>query len=162
MWYLWFFSLFNWSIIDLKYSIDFSYIIWWFYIFMHCKMITLIILAAFCHHIKLLQYYDYILYTVHYISMTYLFDNWNFSPLNLPHLFDSFLHLLFLWQPPLCSLYLWIYFCFVIFVHLLCFLDSTDKWNHIVFIFFWLTLFSIPYRSIHIAANGNISFFFYS
>ena len=68
---------------------------------------------------------------------------------------------LFLWQPPLgiCSLYLWVWvqFCFVC---LFCILNSTYKWNHVVFVFLWLILLSIiPSRSNHVVANDNISFF---
>lgn len=49
-------------------------------------------------------------------------------------------------------------FLFCLFFH---YLDSTCKWNHI-FVFLWLTSLSItPCRSIHVAANGKISFFFY-
>ena len=41
-------------------------------------------------------------------------------------------------------------------------LDSTYKWYRIVFVFIWFTsLNMIISRSIHIAANGIISFFFY-
>ena len=40
------------------------------------------------------------------------------------------------------------------------FLDSTDKWHHIIFVFLCLTSLSILIsRSIHVATNGNISFF---
>ena len=46
-------------------------------------------------------------------------------------------------------------FCFVLF----CFLDSIYKWNHVVFVFFWLSLFSIILpRSIHVGAYAKISF----
>ena len=43
----------------------------------------------------------------------------------------------------------WVCFCFVLFVHLFCFLDSIYKWNHTVFVFVWLlslqgTLKSLP------------------
>ena len=48
-----------------------------------------------------------------------------------------------LWQPPVCSLFLWVLF----------FLDSTYKWDHMVFVFLWLTSLSIvPWK---------ISFFFF-
>ena len=56
---------------------------------------------------------------------------------------------------------LWVCFCFLMFVHLFCFLDSTYKWNHIAFVFLWLISLSIiPSRSICVAPNGKISFFF--
>ena len=48
------------------------------------------------------------------------------------------------WQPHFCSLYLWVCFCFVLFFHLFCFLNSTYKWNQTVFVFLCLvTLLSI-------------------
>ena len=45
---------------------------------------------------------------------------------------------------------------------LLCFVfwNSTYEWNHMIFAFVWLiSLRIIPSRSIHIVANGRISFF---
>ena len=44
---------------------------------------------------------------------------------------------------------------------LFCFVDSTCKWSHTVFVFLCLTYFTyiIPSRSIHVIANGKISFF---
>ena len=51
--------------------------------------------------------------------------------------------------------------CFAIYISLFYFLDSTYKWYHTVF--FWLISLSIIFsKFIHIAANGRISFFFYS
>ena len=38
-----------------------------------------------------------------------------------------------------CTLYLWICFCFVVFIHLLCFLDPIYKWNHMGFVFLCLS-----------------------
>ena len=38
-----------------------------------------------------------------------------------------------------CTLYLWICFCFVVFIHLLCFLDPIYKWNHMGFVFLRLS-----------------------
>ena len=56
------------------------------------------------------------------------------------------------WQPPVYSLYLWT-------CSFWCFLDSTYKWDHIVFVLLCLTSLSImPSRSIHVVANGKISF----
>ena len=44
-----------------------------------------------------------------------------------------------LWQPPICSLYLWVQF-----LVLFCFfLYPTYKWNHTVFVFLWLISLSI-------------------
>ena len=39
------------------------------------------------------------------------------------------------WKPHVCSLYLWVCFCFVIFIYLFYLLDSTGKWKHTVFLF---------------------------
>ena len=42
-----------------------------------------------------------------------------------------------------------------------CILDSTYKWDHMVFVFLWLISLSIILStSIHVIANGKISFFF--
>ena len=50
---------------------------------------------------------------------------------------------------------------FCIYINLYCFLDYTYKWYHTVFVFVLLILLSIIYsRSIHVAANGRISFFY--
>ena len=61
--------------------------------------------------------------------------------------------------------YVWVYFHSVnkfICIFFVFFLDSMYKWFHVVFIFLWLTSLSmIISRSIHVAANGIISFFFY-
>ena len=61
--------------------------------------------------------------------MTHLFCNWRFVPLNLPHQFLSSPYILPPWQSPVCFLQLWLCFCFLIFIHLFCILDSTYKWN---------------------------------
>ena len=51
--------------------------------------------------------------------------------------------------------------CFVLFVHLFWFLDSTYRWNCMAFVLFFLISWSlIPSRSIHVVSNDNISFFF--
>ena len=54
------------------------------------------------------------------------------------------------------TLFLFSYICSFVFV----FLDSTYKWNHMVFVFLWLISLSIVHsRSTHIVANGKISCF---
>ena len=60
-------------------------------------------------------------------------------------------------QSLVCSLYLWVWFCFID-IQLCCILDPTYKSYYMVFVFFFLTM-KIS-RSIRIAANGIISFFF--
>ena len=49
----------------------------------------------------------------------------------------------------------------VSFFHLLCFLDSACKSNHMVFVFLRLTYFTciISSRFMHVSTNSNISFF---
>ena len=69
---------------------------------------------------------DHIPYAVYYILMTFLLYNWWFILFNPLYLFHP--HFYF-WQPPVCSLYLWV--CF----HLFYFLDSTCKWDHMVYVF---------------------------
>ena len=89
-----------------------------------------------------------------------------------------FIHFYLLSSNHFCSLYLWLlFYCFFTFVFLdstykwnhmvfvfLCFvlfLDYTYKWNHMVFAFLWLFSRSIiPSRSIYTFANGKISFFY--
>ena len=64
-------------------------------------------------------------------------------------------------QPPISSLYLLVLPYFVKFLLLYCCLESTWKWNHMVFIFLWLiSLTIIPLRSICVVRNSKISFFF--
>lgn len=54
------------------------------------------------------------------------------------------------WQPPTSSLYLWVSF----------FLGSTSKCNHAVFVFLWLTSFSVtPLRPSSVVTNDRIFFF---
>lgn len=46
-------------------------------------------------------------------------------------------------------------------IHLFIFEDSTYKWNHTDFVFFWLISLSIiASRSIHVSTNGKILFYF--
>ena len=55
------------------------------------------------------------------------------------------------------------YVCESVFVLLISwfyyFLDSAYKWCHILFFSVWLTSLSIFFKSVHVATNGNISFF---
>ena len=90
--------------------------------------------------------------------MTYLFCNWNFVPFIPLHLFHPSLHYLPLWQPSVCALNLWVYFC--VYACFSVFLDSTYKWNHKGFFFLSDVLLSIPSGFIHIFANSKISLFF--
>ena len=58
-----------------------------------------------------------------------------------------------------CFLHLWFYFCFVnMFMYL--FFRFTCKWYHMIFASLWLISLSLTVlRSIHIVANGIVSFF---
>ena len=88
----------------------------WFDISIYLRMVTMRSLVMMSHYIKII--YNYWLYSpVHFISMTHLFCNWELVPLKSPHLFLSLSHPPSLWPPPVCSLYLWLCFCFVTFVH---------------------------------------------
>ena len=80
------------------------------------------------------------------------------QPFNLPHPLLCSTHFPPLWQPPVCSLNLYIYFCFVMLGHFY-FLYSMHKWNNIVLVFLWLILLGIiPSKSIHVLVNDKISF----
>ena len=82
-----------------------------------------------------------------------------YTSLSLILPFPSFPSLLVITS--LFSISVSLFFFFVIFTNLLCFLDSTYKWYHTVFVLFWLISLSIICsKSIHVAANGKSSFFF--
>ena len=124
----------------------------------YLKEIT-ISLVMICQHIKILHNYKdiiIILHIVHFICVTHLFHKWKFVPLNFPHLFISSLtlpsgnHLFILYNTVSVLFCLFIWFIFS---------DSPYKWNHVVFVFFWLILFSIILpRSIQVGAHAKISF----
>ena len=122
-------------------------------------MIARISLVTICHHTELLHNYWW--YTPHRVLHSHnnlfiagsLYLSIFLTASLLPPLTPS------LWQLPLCSLKLWLHFCLVMFVHLFCFLDSTHKWNHTVFVFSWLFI-NTP-KPIHVATSNKFSFFFY-
>ena len=66
-----------------------------------------------------------------------------------------------LWKPQVCFQSLWVCFCSANkVICILFYLDSTYKWYHMMFVFHCLTsLSTIISRSIHVVANGIISFF---
>ena len=64
------------------------------------------------------------------------------------------------WWPLIYFLYQWVCL-FLIFTNPLYFLASTYEWHHIVFAFSDLFHSIMSSKSIHVAANGNISLFFY-
>ena len=71
---------------------------------------------------------------VYYIPMTYLFHNWNCVPFDPLHPFDPH-HTPHLWQPPICSLFLWVW--------LFKEKDSAFRWDHTAFAFLCLTNFTL-------------------
>lgn len=81
----------------------------------------------------------------HIIGNSYLLTIFNhFSPYPQP-----------LWQPPICSLYLWgwlvgwwWWFRF-------------HMWDHMAFVFIWLTILAVmPSRTNHVVTDGKTSFFY--
>ena len=117
-------------------NISFSCTRKWFNTCTNYEMIISISLSS----VTIENYYniiDYISYAVHYIPVTYLFYNWKFQRFKLLKLFSPFSHPPPLWQPQVCFLSLC--FCFVLFAHLLCFLDSTYKRNYTIGAFLCMT-----------------------
>lgn len=59
---------------------------------------------------------------------------------NSHHQFQPSTHLPPFWQPPVCSLYLrvWFILSLLFFVSLFCFLNPTHEWNYMVTGFLWL------------------------
>ena len=62
------------------------------------------------------------------------------------------------------NIYLWVCFSLVIYkyiyIYMFIFVDSTYKWYHTLFVFFWLISLSIIFsRSIHVATNSIIPLF---
>ena len=108
------------------------------------------------HHTQILQYYWLYsqcrnLYPYDYFVTTHLYFSIPspFSP-SPPNSLPSGNH-----QSVLCVLKS----ASVLFVHLYCSLDSTYKWNHMVFVFLTDLFHIIPARSIHDVTKGKISFF---
>ena len=90
------------------------------------------------------------LFPVLYITALWFiyFYNWEFAPLNPLHLFFPYMHPHLPQCPLTCGNHwfvLWVCFCFVIFVHLFWFLDSTHKWKLWHFSFWFWMFFCIIY-----------------
>ena len=75
----------------------------------------------------------YWLYSLWYILVAYFVQNNLYHLIPYPYIAPS-LSLSHL-KPLVCSLYLWVYFFFVILTSLLYFLDPTHQWYHTVFVF---------------------------
>ena len=111
-------------------------------------MTTRIILVMICHHMIYIPrcyqaFIDYIPHFVHFIPMTHYFATGSSK------LFQLFLfppHPCLHWQPPICSLYLRLCFCLLVFDHLFCCLDSTYKWNHTAMTLLFWYLFSFSHE----------------
>ena len=101
-------------------------------------------------------------HAVHFIPMTHLFCNWKFVPLNFSLSYHFFSTPLSGSDIHICSLNLWVCFCFVIFIHLFSFLDSVCNeiiW-YLSFPVWLLSLGIITSGFIHVI-NSKISFFFF-
>ena len=114
----------NWSITDLQYYVGFRCTIQWPDIFTHYEIIT-INKSGYCVS-KVITILLTAPYTVRYIPMTYLFYN--------SRLISTISHNLSspLWNASLFSVSMSL---FLFYVCLFCFLGSTYKWNHTVFVF---------------------------
>ena len=87
-----------------------------------------------------------------YLSSWYLLSLTPIFPLPFPH-----------WWPLVCSLYLWVCLFSVLFTSLMYFLDSMLYMlsYSICFSLSDISLSVMASKSMHVAANGKISFFFY-
>ena len=111
------------------------------------------------HHTNLLNIIYFILYADYYIAMIYLLHGWKFVPLKFPS--------------PILSVSLW-HHQFVLYTYEsasvlfgwqlgLFFLDSTNKWNHVIVVFLWLiSLSTIPSGSIFVVPKDPILFLWQS
>ena len=103
--------------------------------------------------------------TLNVMSMTHLFCSWKSVTFDLPHLFlspfqsiPSSNHLFIL-----CIYYcVSVFFFFFILVHLFLFFKIphiSKSIKYLSFFIWFISLSIIPSRSIHVVANGKISFF---
>ena len=97
------------------------------------------------------------------------------SPLSIVHVHWSFIYVLWLIPSPSfnqsllplpsysCQSVPWLYVSgSILLISLLCSLDSSHKWNHMVFVFHWLTCFILhkpPVPSMLLQKVGILSFF---
>ena len=111
------------------------------------------------HHLS--PYYTFII-SLTMFPMLYLSYLWLIHSVTGSLYPPSPLHLFYSSSKPLPSGNHQFVFCIYKSVSFVCFvfLHSTNKWNHMVFVFFWLTSSSvISSWSIHVVINGKISFF---
>lgn len=130
--------------------------IYWFNIYLHYKMITMILsgnIQSYCHII------EYILYAV-LSFLPYVFENRSFYLLITFTYFVQYPTSASSGHHPLCSLFLRLCFSFVSFVHLfVLFFDSKYQWKSYSSCVSLISLCIIPFSSIHVAANSKILFF---
>lgn len=110
-----------WSItIYLQHYVNFCYTMWLFDISVHFKMINMVF-----SYDMLLSCKGITSYWLYSLLVTFL-CNYKFIPFNLPYLFfPSHTPFPSNGQPPVCFLYLRIYFCFIMLF--ICFLGSIFK-----------------------------------
>ena len=113
---------------------------------------TFKIYSLYNFHIYIIINYSH--HAVHYIPVTYLFNNWKFVPFDHLHPFCPFLTPCLL---AITNLYSVSLSCLVGWLVL----DSTCKWDHTVLVFLCLTvsLSIMPSRSIHVVSKGKIILF---
>lgn len=96
----------------------------------------------------------YIQYAVHYILWLIYFYNWKSVPPKPLYLFHPIPSLPSLWQPPVCSLYLWVYFCSIC-SFICCFVYSTYKAKSYGTCLSLFDLFYLASKWIRVIANGK-------
>ena len=110
------------------------------------KVITILLTVFPMLYISLMWFIYFV------IGSLYLLISFSYSPQPPPFR-----------QPPVCSLYLWVCFCSVTFVHLFCFVFKISHVSEIMWYFcfsLWLTSLNIiSSGSIHVVVNGKISSF---
>ena len=109
-------------------------------------------------HTRWFLHYYCVTCAVHYIPVTCSFYTWSSLALHSLHWLYLSPYTATLRWPGVCSLYVWVCFCFLSFVF---FLDSSYQWNCMAFVSVWLISLSIiPSMSTHIVTNSKSSFFF--
>ena len=95
--------------------------------------------------------------------MTHLFYNWKFVPFNLLYPFHSLPPTPCLCQPPICPLYLWAWWSGGRSCLFVCLFFKISHISEIIrylsFSVWFILLISIIPSTIHVVANGKISFF---
>lgn len=119
-----FIYLFYLSIFDIECYISFSFTTYWLDNSIHDTMLTLVNILTIPHYYNIV---DYILYAVLFFYMTYSFFNWKLVTLNSFYVFHLSSHLPHpLWQPPVYTWYLRVYFLLLLFLCLLICSSSFD------------------------------------